>query len=62
MASVTLPDSVYSIGSDAFGDSDVLSAAYSSGSKKDVELTLVVPENSYAAQYAEENGIPYTFG
>jgi len=46
---VTLPDSITFIGKGAFkGCGD--------------DLTLTVSEGSYAAQYAKENGLPYTFG
>ena len=48
LTSVIVPDSVTSIGEEAFG--------WHSG------VTLSVKEGSYAEQYAEENGIPYTYG
>ena len=47
LASIALPDSLTSIGEGAFdGCSDT--------------LTLTVPRDSYACQYAIDNGIPYT--
>ena len=47
LTSIALPDSLTSIGEDAFdGCSDT--------------LTLTVPRDSYACQYAIDNGIPYT--
>lgn len=45
--SITIPDSVTSIGDYAF--------SYCSN------LTLTVPRNSYAAEYAKTNNIPYTY-
>lgn len=47
LTSVSIPDSVTSIGNNAFF---ILS---------DSDLTLTVGRDSYAAQYAEENYIPY---
>ena len=45
LTSLTIPANVTSIGEDAFANCG--------------DLTLVVPEGSYAEQYAKENGIPY---
>ena len=47
LTSIEIPSSVTTIGETAFGGCD--------------KLTLVVGRDSYAAQYAEENGIPYTY-
>lgn len=48
---ITIPTSVMFIGEDAFRDSDGF----------ELSMKLSVIEGSYAAQYAQENGIPYTF-
>ncbi len=45
--SVSIPASVTFIGKDAF--------------KNCPNLTLTVPRNSYAAEYAKANNIPYTY-
>ena len=47
LARISLPDGVTSIGYNAFGGCP--------------NLTLVVGHHTYAAQYAEENNIPYAF-
>ena len=47
MISIIIPDSVTEIGENAF--------AYCPN------LTLTVPRNSYAAEYAQANNIPYTY-
>ena len=47
LTSVSIPETVKFIGERAFEGCE--------------NLTLIVVKNSYAAQYAEENGIPYTF-
>ena len=47
LTSVSLPDSLQTIGSDAFYNCE--------------NVTLIVFKDSYAQQYAEENGIPYQF-
>lgn len=70
LTSISLPDSVTSIGSGAFNCCSMLTnlsipdcvtyigrAAFSDCSN----LTLVVGHHTYAAQYAEENNIPYAF-
>ena len=48
LTDVTIPDSVTSIGDGVFEDSGI--------------QTLFVAEGSYAAWYADENDIPYTYG
>lgn len=45
---IAIPDSVQSIGERAFSEY--------------ANLSLTVAEGSYAAQYAEENGIPFLYG
>ena len=70
LTSISLPDSVTSIGSGAFNCCSMLTnlsipdcvtyigrAAFSDCSN----LTLIVGHHTYAAQYAEENNIPYAF-
>ena len=47
LTSVSIPNSVTSIGDYAFGDCS--------------NLILTVPRNSYAAEYAKTNNIPYTY-
>ena len=47
LISIIIPDSVTEIGENAF--------AYCPN------LTLTVPRNSYAAEYAKANNIPYTY-
>ena len=47
LENLTLPDSITYIGENAF--------AYCPN------LTLTVPRNSYAAEYAKANNIPYTY-
>ena len=47
LSSVKIPASVTAIGKKVFEECD--------------EISLVVEEDSYAAQYAEENGIPYNY-
>ena len=47
LTSVTLPDSLTSIGDSAFSDCDA--------------LTLTVSRDSYACQYAIDNGLAYTY-
>ena len=47
LQSITVPDSVTQIGDDAFG-------YYTS-------LVLTVTRDSYAEQYAKENGLEYTY-
>ena len=47
LKTVTLPANIVSIGEDAFEGCD--------------ELTIVCPKNSYAAEYAEANGIKYSY-
>ena len=48
LSSVVIPDSVTSIGDEAFVLCDNLTR-------------FMVTEGSYAEQYAEENGIPYVY-
>jgi len=70
LTSVTLPDGLTSIGDSAFSACSGLTSvtlpdtimfigegAFSAGPN----LTLTVSQGSYAAEYARENGIPYTF-
>lgn len=70
LTGISLPDSVTSIGSGAFNCCSMLTnlsipdcvtyigrAAFSGCSN----LTLIVGHHTYAAQYAEENNIPYAF-
>ena len=70
LTGISLPDSVTSIGSGAFNCCSMLTnlsipdcvtyigrAAFSDCSN----LTLIVGHHTYAAQYAEENNIPYAF-
>ena len=47
MTTVTIPDSVTAIGYYAFDNC--------------FNLTLTVPRNSYALEYAKTNNIPYTY-
>ena len=47
LTTITLPDSVTSIGEDAFSECDI--------------LTLTVPRDSYARQYAIDNGLTYIY-
>ena len=47
LKSIEIPESVTEIGENAFHDCST--------------LTLIVERDSYAAQYAKENDIPYTF-
>ncbi len=47
LTSIEIPESVTEIGEDAFYGCD--------------SLTLIVEKDSYAAQYAKENDIPYTY-
>ena len=47
LSALTLPDSVASIGTNAFGNCTA--------------LTLTVPRDSYAAQYCIDNGLDYTY-
>ena len=47
LTTITLPDSVTSIGEDAFSECDI--------------LTLTVSRDSYACQYAIDNGLVYTY-
>lgn len=47
LSSVSIPDSVIFIGEDAFAECP--------------DLILTVPRNSYAAEYAQANNIPYTY-
>lgn len=57
---ISVPASLTSIGDDAFyiGDSSILIVP---NLGDESNLTLTVPQNSYAEAYAMENGIPYTY-
>ena len=70
LTSIILPDSVFSIGNYAFAYSLYLSSLVLPDSTAHIgedtfyectSLTLTVPKNSYALQYAEENNVPYVF-
>lgn len=70
LADVTIPDSVTSIGVGAFADCSALTSLSIPDSVTSIgewafnncpHLTLTVGRNSYAAQYAKENNIPYAY-
>ena len=70
LKSVTILDNTVSIGSYSFFGCSGLTAVSIPKTVKFIgerafegceNLTLIVVENSYAASYAEENGIPYIF-
>ena len=70
LASITLPDSVTEIGDEAFSTCESLTSLTIPSSVTQIgygafeycdNLTLTVERDSYAAQYAKDNGIDYTY-
>ena len=71
LTSVTLPDSLTSIGDSAFSNCDSLTSVTLPDSLTSIsegafeycpdDLTLTVPRDSYACQYAIDNGLSYTY-
>ena len=68
MSSITIPDSVTSIGERAFWSCDRLTSITIPSSVTSIgeyalcgceKLTIHAPAGSYAEQYAKENNIPY---
>ena len=61
LSAVALPEGLTSIGDDAFvGCASLTSIGEGAFDGCSDTLTLTVPRDSYAHQYAIDNGIPYT--
>ncbi|MGN0185078.1 MAG: leucine-rich repeat domain-containing protein, partial [Aristaeellaceae bacterium] len=70
LTSITLPDGLTSIGDYAFYDCDALTSITLPDGLTSIgkyafagwyKPTLTVPRDSYAAEYAKENNLPYTY-